>query len=171
MALEVLRGREYESIERELRAWLQGAKKLVIMGIGCSLRRDDFVGVQIVRGLRNRVSNKVHLIECETVPESSIEPVTELKPTHILIVDAALLNLPPGSAVLIEPSRAGGASISTHALPLSLLSEYLSHETGAKITLLAVQPKETGFGEGLSDELDEAHKSIIELLAYVLSDI
>jgi len=161
----------YESIQRDLRTWFQSAKTVVIMGLGTSLRRDDFVGAKIVEDLHGRVSERVRLIVCETVPESFIELIIEMKPSHVLIIDAALLNLQAGSAALLEPTRASGSSVSTHALPLSLLSEYLSKETGAKILLLAVQPKETGFGEGLSNELEESRKRIVNLLADVLSEI
>lgn len=163
--------RRYGCARRELRAWLSHAGQIVVLGVGSSLRRDDFVGVKIARGLRDRVPDRVHLFECETVPESFIEPIVELKPTHILITDAALLNLPPGSSMLVEPSKIQGSSISTHALPLSILCEFLSKETGAKISILAVQPKETGFGEGLTEELEESLKDIVNLLVDVLSEI
>lgn len=162
--------KKYESVKQELRAWFSDANKVVVLGVGSSLRRDDFIGVEIVKELRNKVPNKIHLIECETVPESFIEPIVELKPTHILIIDAALLNLPPGSSMLVEPGKIKGGLVSSHALPLSILSEYLSKETGARISLLAVQPKETAFGEGLTEELEEALKGIVELLVDVFSE-
>jgi hydrogenase 3 maturation protease len=121
-------------VERELRAWLSNAERVVIAGVGSPLRKDDFVGVEIVRKLRNKVSQSVYLIECETVPESFIEPISEFKPTHVLIIDAAMLNLNPGSSKLIELKKtmnAGATAVSTHALPLrrrsvpmSLCSQY-----------------------------------------------
>jgi Ni,Fe-hydrogenase maturation factor len=91
--------------ENRLRNWLSNSRRVVIAGIGNPLRKDDFVGVKIVRNLRNKVSEAVYLIECETVPESFIKPIENFKPTHILIIDAALLNLKPGSPKLIEPNR------------------------------------------------------------------
>ncbi len=156
-------------IEIDLKNWLSSAQKVVIAGIGNPLRKDDFVGVEIVRNLQNKVSKSVYLIECETVPESFIEPMTEFKPTHILIIDAAMLNLKPGASKLIEPSQmVKHPVISTHALPLRIFCEYLAKTTGAKITLLVIQPKDTSFGEGLTSKLIEAAATMTNLLSKFL---
>ncbi len=154
--------------EESLRTWLSGAKKVVIAGVGSSLRRDDFVGVQIVKNLRNKVSGDVCLLECETVPESFLEPIGNFKPTHVLIIDAALLNLKPGASRLVKPEEIAGVPVSIHMLPLSLFSEYLTETTGAKVALLAIQPKETAFGEGLTEELKKTARDLTSLLIKIL---
>jgi len=92
-------------IETSLKKWFSGAQKVVIAGIGNPFRRDDFVGVEIVRKLQNRVSQSVYLIEAETVPESFIAPITKFEPTHILVIDAGLLNLKPGASKLLNPTQ------------------------------------------------------------------
>lgn len=160
---------EYDDLQRILRGWLTGAEKVVILGVGSSLRRDDHIGVEVVRNLKDKVPGKVRLIECETVPENFIEPIINLKPSHLLIVDAALLNRTPGSVMLIGRDRIKGVPISTHALPLSLLCDYILKETGAKVALLAIQPKDAGFGEDLTEELKETLERVVSLLADALS--
>lgn len=156
-------------VEDKLRNWLSNARKVVIAGIGSSLRKDDFVGGEIVRNLRNKVSQSVYPIECETVPESFIEPIVKFKPSHILIVDAGLLNLKPGSSKLIEPNQmAEQPAISTHMLPLQIFCKYLARTTSAKIALLVIQPKDTSFGEGLTTELKETAKHLTHLLSRIL---
>jgi hydrogenase 3 maturation protease len=159
---------EASEIEDSLRVWLSDARKVVIAGVGNSLRKDDFVGVEIVRNLQDRVSNLVCLMECETAPESFIEPITEFKPTHVLIIDAALLNLEPGSSKLIEPKEIAGTPVSTHALPLSIFSDYITEITGAKVALLSIQPKEIEFGEGLTKELWKTVEDLTNLLPKTL---
>ena len=157
-------------IEVDLKNWLSNAQRVVIVGIGNPLRKDDFVGVEIVRNLQNKVSQSVYLIECETVPESFIEPITEFKPTHILIIDAAMLNLKPGSSKLIEPSQMmKHPAVSTHALPLRIFCEYLAKTTSAKLVLLVIQPKDTSFGEGLTSKLRETATTLTNLLSKVLT--
>ena len=156
-------------IEADLKNWLSNAQRVVVAGIGNPLRKDDFVGVEIVRNLQNRVSQYVNLIECETVPESFIEPITEFKPTHILIIDAAMLNLKPGSSELIESGQmVKQPPISTHALPLRIFCEYLAKTTGAKIVLLVIQPRDAGFGEGLTTELRKTALELTNLLSRIL---
>ena len=39
------------SIAKQLEEWLSDAKKVVVAGIGNEIRKDDFVGVKIVREL------------------------------------------------------------------------------------------------------------------------
>jgi Ni,Fe-hydrogenase maturation factor len=54
---------------------------------------DDFVGVKIVQDLNGKVSDNVYLIECETVPESYLQQIVDFNPTHILLIDAAVLGI------------------------------------------------------------------------------
>jgi hydrogenase 3 maturation protease len=152
-----------------LKNWFSGAHRVVVAGIGNSFRRDDFVGVEIVRNLQNRVSRSVYLIEGETVPESYIEPITKFNPTHILLIDAGLLNLNPGSSRLLDPSELTNyAAISTHLLPLRIFCDYLAKTTDAKISLLVVQPEDTSFGEGLTPKLRETATTLANILIKIL---
>lgn len=158
-----------QNIEEKMRNWLSKAKKVVIAGVGNSLRRDDFVGVEIVRNLRNKVSQNVYLIQCETVPESFIQPIIDFKPSHILVIDAGLFDSTPGSFKLIEPKNTiTTPSISTHALPLQIFCDYLKKTTNAKIALLVIQPKETSFGEGLTTELQKTTRYLTDFLLKAL---
>ncbi len=155
--------------EDRLKNWLSDAQRVVIAGIGNPLRKDDFVGVEVVRGLRDRVSQSVYLIECETVPESFIGPITEFKPTHILLIDAAVLNQKPGFSRLVEADQlANRPAISTHALPLQIFCSYLAETTGAKIAMLAIQPEDANFGEGLTKEVEKAARRLTRLLSKIL---
>jgi len=157
-----------EKTEGRLREWLLNARRVVVAGVGSSLRKDDFVGVKIVRGLRNKVSSSVYLIECETVPESFTEPIIEFKPTHVVIIDAAMLGLEAGAFSLLKPEQLVGPIVSTHFLPLQIFCDYLSKTTGAKIALLAIQPKNTSFGEGLTAELRKTAKHLTDILSKFL---
>ena len=156
-------------IESSLKEWFSGAEKVVVAGIGNPFRRDDFVGVEIVRNLQNKVSESVFLIEAETVPESFIDPITKFKPTHILIIDAGLLNQKPGTSKLADHKQLmRKTSISTHTLPLRIFCDYLTATTGAKISLLVVQPEDTRFGEELTPKLRETAKNLTKLLLNIL---
>jgi len=157
------------NFQRELKAWLSDANRVVVAGIGNPIRTDDFVGVKIVQDLQRKVSERVYLIECETVPESFIEPIIGFNPSHILLVDAAVLGLEPGEARLIKPEQlAMFPAFSTHALPLRIFCEYLAKTTRAKIALLLIEPKNAEFGEGLTPEVGASAREIVDVLLKAL---
>lgn len=158
---------ERYDIKEELGKWFLGARRVVIAGIGSSIRKDDFVGVGIVKKLRGKVSPSVFLIECEMSPEKFLEPIIQFKPSHVLLINAAQLNLGLGSSRLIELNRATLPAVLTHALTHQIFRDFLTEITGAKVALLAVQPKDTSFGEDLTKELEET----VERLSGFLSEI
>ncbi|MGC8998449.1 MAG: hydrogenase 3 maturation endopeptidase HyCI [Candidatus Bathyarchaeia archaeon] len=157
------------SFEKKLREWLSNAERVVVAGVGNPIRMDDFVGVKIVHDLHGKVSEKVLLIECETVPESFIQQILDFRPTHVLLIDAAVMGLEPGNCRLVKPEHLKVfPAISTHILPLRVFCDYLSKTLEAKIALLLIEPKETDFGEGLSGEVEAAAGRIVNLLMSIL---
>jgi len=149
----------------ELRNWLSDASVIVVAGIGNAIRCDDFVGVRVVEGLRGRTSKAVHLIECETVPESFVDEIVSIQPSHVLLIDAAVLGLSPGTAHLYDVEEVADVpSISTHTLPLRVFSDYVGMLTGAKIALLLIEPKCMDFGDVMSEEVEEAATRVDNLL-------
>jgi len=158
-------------IKKKLREWLSNAERVVVAGVGNPLRQDDFVGMKVVQDIKGKVPENVYLIECETVPESFIQEIEEFKPTHVLVIDAALIGEAAGSVKLVEKLEITAPAVSTHALPLQIFCEYLRNSIGAHVALLAVQPKETSFGEGLTNEVEETARSLAEVIVAVLSEI
>jgi hydrogenase 3 maturation protease len=160
--------RKYDS-GKELETWLSGARRVVVAGVGNPIRMDDFVGVRIVQGLRGKVSERVYLLECETVPESFVQQIADFNPTHVLLIDAAILALRPGELRLIEPGKLTSfPAFSTHMLPLRIFCEYLATVTRAKIGLLLIEPGRTDFGEGLTREVETSAKLLIDSLYRLL---
>jgi len=156
-------------IEEELEKWLLNAERVVIAGIGNPIRMDDFVGVKIVQNLRGKVSDEVLLIKCETVPESYLQQIIDFNPTHILLIDAAILGLNPGEAKLVKPEElANFPAFTTHMLPLRIFCEYLTKITKAKLSLLLIEPEKTDFGEGLTPKLANFAKKTAEILVRLL---
>ena len=158
------------NIRDVLKKWLAVAERVVIAGIGNPIRRDDFVGLKIVQDLEGKVSDKVHLFECETVPESFMEEIVDLKPSHVLLIDAAVLGLKPGETRLVFPEQvADFPAITTHVLPLRIFCEYIANMTKAKIALLLIEPKNTEFGEGLTLDVQAAAEESVNILRKLLN--
>jgi len=152
-------------IQDALKKWFADADKVVVAGIGNLIRRDDFVGVKIVQDLEGKVSDKVNLLECEAVPESFMQEIVDLKPSHVLLIDAAILGLKPGEARLVFPEQVTTfPAITTHVLPLRIFCEYIAKMTKAKIALLLIEPESTEFGEGLTPIMQAAAEKITKIL-------
>jgi hydrogenase 3 maturation protease len=159
-----------DSVESDLREWLKDAKRLVVVGVGNPIREDDNVGLVILQGLRGKLSEDVLLLECEMVPEGYLLDIDDFKPTHVLLVDSAVLGRKPGGADLVKVNEvAAFSAVSSHMLPLRLFCEYVEKSTGAKIRLLLVEPKSMGFNEQLTPELQIAAAKITETLLKLLS--
>jgi len=156
-------------IEGQLRTWLRDATRVVIVGVGNTIRSDDHVGVRVVEDLRGKVSESIRLIESETVPESFIEEIKGFAPSHVLLIDAAVLGLKPGTVRLLEAEELKTqSSVSTHALPLRLFSEDVKALTGARIAFLLIEPKSTEFGEMLTPEIAGVATILDQILVAVL---
>lgn len=157
------------SARKELRKWFSKAERVVVAGVGNPIRMDDYLGVRIVQDLQGRVSESVYLIECETVPESYMPQIIDFSPTHILLIDAALLGSKPGTFKLVKPERLTAfPAFSTHIFPLRIFCEHLRKTTKAKIGLLLVEPQTSDFGEGLTPSVQAAVKEIVHALIEVL---
>jgi hydrogenase 3 maturation protease len=119
--------------------------------------------------LKGKTHENTLLIECETVPESFTEQIIDFHPTHVLLIDAAILGLKPGESRLIEPGElTPSASLSSHMLPLRIFCEQVSQMSKTKLGLLLIQPKNTDFGEGLSPELEKSVQEISRMLLGIL---
>lgn len=159
-----------DSVETDLREWVKDAKRVVLVGVGNPIREDDNVGLVILQGLQGKLSADVLLLECEMVPEGYLLDIEEFKPTHVLLVDSAVLGREPGDADLVKVTEvAAFSAVSSHMLPLRLFCEYVEKSTGAKIRLLLVEPKCMDLGERLTPELQMAAGNITEMLLRVLN--
>lgn len=158
------------SVKDELKRWLLGAERIAIIGIGNPILMDDSVGIKVVQGLRGKVPSNVLLIECETVPEDHLQEIVDFKPTHVLIIDAAMLGFEPGEVAFLGPEDLGiNHMILTHFLPIKLFCECIMKVSRAEIRFLLVQPKQICFGEDLSPEVLLSKEKIIKLLLSILS--
>ena len=146
--------------------------KVVIVGIGNSLRGDDGAGPELIKSLKFKVrsSEKNHelstpnhqlcLIDTGSVPENFLQKIVGERPDVILLVDTINLGKPAGSIEIIAAENLKEESFSTHNASLKLTIAYLKKETGTDLFLLGLQPKNIGFGQKISPEVEESVKKI-----------
>ncbi len=131
----------------------------VLLGIGNDSHGDDSVGPYVAKHLQDE--NWIG-INCGIVPENYVGITLRHAPEHIVIVDAADMEIERGGIRIIPPDSIGRAGFSTHSLSLSLLLSHLTASTDAIVTIIGIQP---GRMQGvLTSEVKKAAHYIISLV-------
>ena len=142
-----------------LKSHLQG--KVVLLGIGNTLRSDDGAGSLLASRLKDTVPYIVY--DAGANPENYLGKIIKDNPDNIIIVDAADFAGKPGEIRLLEGQELKTSNLfSTHNASISLTINYLQSSIGADIIILIIQPKSTVFGDSLSSQVDNAVKTLAE---------
>lgn len=106
-------------------------------------------------------NQSVLVLEGGTLPENITSPLRRFMPEVVIFIDAADFSGQPGEIRLIDPAQVGGASYSTHSIPLSLLSKYLANEIGCQVIIIGIQPISVQFGDPISLICQRAVGSVV----------
>ena len=105
---------------------LEGAKKVVFMGIGEEKLSDDGVGPYIISELLSYSNEKFLFINAGVTPMSRIDEIIEFQASHLVLLDTCTLNKPPGTIAIIERDNIKEyVPISTHTIPLHIVIDLL----------------------------------------------
>jgi len=162
----------YMDLREQLATEIQG--HVVVMGIGNPCRGDDAAGSLVAQQLSDlwhghlgHDAPGVRVIDAQEVPENYLRQVVGEGPDTVVLIDSVDLKSAPGSVALLDKDQVAGYWPSTHRVPLTLLMDYLERETHARICLIAIQPRQTGFLQPMSAEVS----SSVEGIAGVLNDV
>jgi hydrogenase 3 maturation protease len=153
-------------LPKKLKKELAKKPKVVILGIGNSMRGDDGFGPLVIKKLK-KAGIKCTLINGETIPENYSGTIIKAKPELVILLDCANFGGYAGELRHIKGKDIPCLSLSTHQLPISFLTTYLQEEIGAKILIIGVQGKEFGFGE-VSKEVKESAEKLTQLFIELL---
>ncbi len=180
-------------IESVLKDYLKDCKKLAIMGIGNTMKGDDGFGIIFIKNLINhymtksysnidinnnyglnpdkevnKIGDKLILLNCGVVPENFTSVLKKEKPSHILIVDAALMGKPIGTISTIDVEDISRIGFSTHSLPMSIIVKYIKHYINTEILIIGIEPKNIDFGMPLSREIYKKNLEFTKIIAKLL---
>ena len=102
------------------------------------------------------------MIDAGFMPENIIDQAVKLSARKIIFIDAADFGGVPGEARLIDPEHIPEVSLSTHSIPLPVISRILYEDTKAKIYFIGIQPKSVDHKEGLSEEVKSVADALIK---------
>ncbi|MBN2566275.1 MAG: hydrogenase 3 maturation endopeptidase HyCI [Candidatus Eisenbacteria bacterium] len=138
------------------------AGRLVVLGVGNSLRADDGAGCMVAVRLKARHGGLV--FDAGQTPENFIGPLRRARPDVVLLVDAADFGGDPGEVRWASAMDVEGLMLGTHAAPLSMFMSVLEQETGAFVRLLAVQAATTELGGEPSKEVVNTIDTLVKEL-------
>ena len=149
-------------LEDRLRERLKG--KVLLVGIGNTLRGDDGLGPKIIEALDGKV--QAELLDVGEVPESYTGRIISVRPDTIVLIDAVDFGGAPGSAVFLNAGEMAARfpQISTHKISLSVLAQWAEANGTTRVWLLGVQPESLKSQQQLTPTLQNTLELLCDLL-------
>lgn len=132
------RGSE-KRVQEPLKEFLKGWEKVCVIGIGNELRGEDGIGCKLARKLEKLKSEKIKIINAETVPENFVN-VAEGGYSHIILIDSMYTG--EYEVKCLKDLEYTPTITSTHKLPLKLFVDYLKKNCNARIMLVGIGIKD-----------------------------
>ncbi|MFX1326922.1 MAG: hydrogenase maturation protease [Promethearchaeota archaeon] len=129
---------------------LNGASRIVFMGVGEEKLRDDAVSIYIISELLTHSNEKYLFINAGIDPMSRIEDIEKFQPSHLVLIDTCTLNQRPGTVAIIErESIRELVPISSHTIPIHIVVDLLLERiSGLEIFMIGIVPESLeGFTE------------------------
>ncbi len=136
----------------------QRDNKLLFVGLGNLLKKDDGVGVYISNRIKPEGNYRV--LTAEVSIENYIGKINSLRPDILILVDCADLKSPPGTCRLMPINTIEDMTFNTHNISLKRVSEFFR----MPVYILGIQPENVDFGETLSKIVINVADKIIKLI-------
>lgn len=158
------------SFEEQLKDFLKDYRKLIILAVGNELKSDDGVGPYIIKKLKSDMTENetLLLIDAQTVPENFTGKIKKENPSHIIIVDACLMDSNPGNIQIVDKNNFADIGISTHSMSLSYFVKYLEKDNDYKIIFVGIEPETMDWGDNPTPNVEKTANEFIEILKRLL---
>lgn len=156
------------------------SKKIIVVGVGNPLRRDDGIGPKIINKLRRGaslprssvvISPFVDFFDAGTDALLLIDAIERYD--LAIIIDAVDMNAVPGTVKLFTPDEAKinikNDVLSTHGFGLAeVIKLFELLEIPTEIKILGIQPQDISYCEGLTDVVKNKIPEILEIINNVV---
>jgi hydrogenase 3 maturation protease len=132
----------------------------LVITVGNCFRSDDGAGPYIAAELAGLKQLKI--IDAGYTPENIVEDVIAIAPQKMVVIDAADFKAQPGTVRLIDAGQINQSTLSTHSIPMNVITGIISESIETKVYFIGIQAKNLTMGEGLSDEVKQAADAIVE---------
>jgi hydrogenase 3 maturation protease len=131
-------------------------RKVLFVGIGNVLKKDDGVGVYISRRIKNNGS--VSSLSVEVSIENYIGKINSLNPDILVLIDCVDMKEIAGTFKLLKLDQIQDNTFNTHNISLSRLTEFFM----MPVYVLGIQPEKIDFGENLSELVKNVANRIVK---------
>jgi hydrogenase 3 maturation protease len=158
------------NFSEKLKAQLQGAENIFVVGIGMSWKSDDRLGVALARTLAKKLPAEpsIRVVSGGEAPENFTGTIRAFSPSHVVLLDAVDHGLAPGTAFLADENSIAVGDMTSHHLPLKLLMRFLSESIPCRTILVGVQPQNLRPGNRLSTPVKKTLPQLAGFLAETL---
>lgn len=108
--------------------------------------------------------NKTFLINGGSVPENFTGLIKKCNPSHLILIDASLMNREAGEINIVNKDNIVDISISTHSMSLSYLIKYLEMEKDYNILFIGIEPEIMDLSFELSEKIKDSSNMLVKLL-------
>ena len=108
--------------------------------------------------------NNTFFINGGSVPENFTGLIKKINPSHIILIDATLMNREAGEINIVDKENIVDISISTHSMSLAYLIKYLQLEKEYDILFIGIEPEKMDLSFELSPKIKNSSNMLIKLL-------
>ena len=134
--------------------------KPVIIGIGNDINADDGIGPYIIRELGD--TKFFITLDVGPLPENFTKKIADMEPTHIIILDAAMIDGEPGTTEIVDSNVVDEYIFTTHHIPISYTIQRLKAMCGAEVIIIGIKPKILDTGMPMTPAVVEAGEKIVQ---------
>ena len=121
------------------------------------------LNVDVNESLINRLNN-TFFINGGSVPANFTGLIKKINPSHIILIDASLMNKEAGEINIVNKDNIVDISISTHSMSLSYLIKYLQLEKEYNILFIGIEPEIMDLSFELSSKIKDSSDMLVKLL-------
>ncbi|WP_298523638.1 hydrogenase maturation peptidase HycI [uncultured Methanobrevibacter sp.] len=160
------------TFESQLRDFLEGYEKLIVLGVGNELKCDDGVGPYIIKKFKETTledGQKLLFIDAQTVPENFTGKIRKENPSHLIIVDACLMDCEPGEMKIVDKHDFADIGISTHSMSLSYFVRFLEKgNDNLRIIFVGIEPESMDYADMPTEKVENAANDFINIFNEII---
>lgn len=138
-----------------LKEAIAGGKRILLVGIGNVLRRDDGIGVYIVQRIKENAWLSGLVVEVSL--ENYIRVINRKAPDLLILVDCLDFGKWPGYSKMLSLEQIREDAVHSHHLTLSKVSEFFA----MPVFVLGIQPESIKVGEEMTQAVRDSGNTLI----------